>query len=449
MAAYAAMLEHFDDHLARVINQLRQSGQLDNTIIMVMSDNGASQEGGPFGFVNAMAPYNLVAEPMEEKIAKSGTLGGPDTHSNFPWGWAMAANTPLKRYKQNTHSGGIRDPFVISWPGKINDVGGLRHNFCHAVDIAPTLLEALGLEMPTMVNGIDQMPIEGTSFAPLLTNPTATVHRGPQYFEMFGHRGIVNDGWKAVAFHQMGTPFEDDKWELYNLANDFNECNDLAAEHPEKLAELIELWWQQADKNNVLPLDDRFAPRFAENAERHTGARTNYTFWKGMGHLPSDVAPDLRSRSYSITAHIDVPAEGCEGVLISHGDLTTGYSLFIRDGFLEHVLNVGGTHQMLKSDRKVPAGSHQVGVRMKREGNHGTLTMFIDDVIVGEMTTENIFWILISWSGLDIGLDRGTPVSFYESPFVFTGELTKVVVDLSEDQVLDFHGSSRATMARD
>ena len=449
MAAYAAMLEHFDDHLARVIDQLRRSGELDNTIVMVMSDNGASQEGGPFGFVNAMAPYNLVAEPMEEKIAKIGTLGGPDTHSNFPWGWAMAANTPLKRYKQNTHSGGIRDPFVISWPGKISDAGGTRHNFCHAVDIAPTLLDLLGLTAPSTINGIPQMPIEGTSFAPILTNSTATVERGPQYFEMFGHRGIVDKGWKAVAYHQPGTAFEDDTWELYNLANDFNECHDLAANHPEKLAELIDLWWQEADKNKVLPLDDRFAPRFAENAERHTGERTNFTFWKGMGHLPSDVAPDLRSRSYSITAHIEVPEDGCEGVLISHGDLTTGYSLFIRDGYLEHDLNVGGTHQMLKSDRKVPAGAHQVGVRMKRDGNHGTLTMFIDDVIVGEMTTENIFWILISWSGLDIGLDRGTPVSFYESPFVFTGNLIKVVVDLSTDQVLDFNGTSRATMARD
>lgn len=266
---------------------------------------------------------------------------------------------------------------------------------------------------------------------------------------MFGHRGIVDKGWKAVAYHQPGTAFENDTWELYNLENDFNECHDLAATHPEKLAELINLWWKEADKNKVLPLDDRFAQRFAENAERHTGERTNFTFWKGMGHLPSDVAPDLRSRSYSITAHIEIPEDGCEGVLISHGDLTTGYSLFIRDGYLEHDLNVGGTHQMLKSDRKVPAGAHQVGVRMKRDGNHGTLTMFIDDVVVGEMTTENIFWILISWSGLDIGLDRGTPVSFYESPFVFTGNLIKVVVDLSTDQVLDFNGTSRATMARD
>ena len=449
MAAYAAMLEHFDDHFARVIDQLRKSGQLDNTIVMVLSDNGASQEGGAFGFVNAMAPYNLVAEPMEEKIAKINTLGGPDTHSNFPWGWAMAANTPLKRYKQNTHSGGIRDPFIVSWPGNIPDPGGTRHNFCHAVDLTPTLLDILGISVPDTVNGIPQMPIEGTSFAPVLTNANASIDRGPQYFEMFGHRGIVDKGWKAVAYHQMGTSFDDDKWELYHLDNDFNECNDLAEQHPEKLAELINLWWEQADKNKVLPLDDRFAQRFAENAERHTGERTNFTFWKGMGHLPSDVAPDLRSRSYTITAHIEVPEDGCEGVLISHGDLTTGYSLFIRDGYLEHDLNVGGTHQMLKSDRPVPAGAHQVGVRMKRDGNHGTLTMFIDDVVVGEMTTENIFWILISWSGLDIGLDRGTPVSFYESPYAFTGNLIKVVVDLNADQVLDFNGSSRATMARD
>jgi arylsulfatase A-like enzyme len=449
MAAYAAMLEHFDDHLARLVKQLEDSGQLDNTVIMVMSDNGASQEGGPLGFINAMGPFNLIAESIEEKISKIGDIGGPDTHSNFPWGWAMTANTPLKRYKQNTHSGGIRDPFVIAWPGVVNDHGGVRHNFCHAVDLAPTILEMLGLEAPTTVNGIAQMPIEGQSFAAVFGNPNATIDRGPQYFEMFGHRGIVVDGWKAVAFHQMGTPFENDVWELYHLVEDFNEMNDLAAQEPERLAKLIEMWWQEADKNKVLPLDDRFAPRFAENAERHRGNRSRYTFWKGMGHIPSDVAPDLRSRSYTISASINVPADGCEGVIVAHGDLTSGYSLFIRDGHLEHDLNIGGSHQMLKSDRKISAGPHVVAVRMKRNGNEGTLTMFIDNVEVGTMTTENIFWLLISWSGLDIGLDRGTPVSHYESPFLFTGDLKKVEINLDDDQVLDFHGASRATMARD
>ncbi len=449
MAAYAAMLEHFDDHLARLIRQLEVSGQLDNTVILVMSDNGASQEGGAFGFINAMGPFNLIQESMDAKLARIDDIGGPDTHSNFPWGWAMAANTPLRRYKQNTHSGGIRDPFVLAWPGVVPDEGGVRHNFCHAVDIAPTILDMLGIEAPATVNGIAQMPIEGESFAPLISQPGAKVERGPQYFEMFGHRGIVVEGWKAVAYHQMGTPFDNDVWELYNLDTDFNECNDLAASEPERLQAMIDMWWQQADRNKVLPLDDRFAERFAENADRHTGERKNFTFWRGMGHLPSDVAPDLRSRSYTISAHIDVPERGCEGVLVAHGDLTSGYSLFIRDGHLEHDLNIGGTHQMLRSDRPVPPGRHIVGVRMKRNGNEGTLTMFIDDVVVGTMTTNNIFWILISWSGLDIGLDRGTPVSHYESPFEFTGHLTKVVVDLDADQVLDFSGTSRATMARD
>ena len=449
MAAYAAMLEHFDENLARVIKQLEVSGQLDNTVIMVMSDNGASQEGGPWGFINAMGPFNLIPESIEEKIAKVGDIGGPDTHSNFPWGWAMAANTPLKRYKQNTHSGGIRDPFILSWPGVVKDEGGLRHNFCHAIDLAPTILDMLGLEAPSAINGIAQMPIEGTSFAPVISNAQAVVNRGPQYFEMFGHRGLWEDGWKAVAFHQMGTPFENDKWELYNLDVDFNECNDLAEVEPERLARMIDKWWDEANKHSVLPLDDRFAPRFAENAERHTGERTNYTFWRGMGHLPSDVAPDLRSRSYTISAVIDVPKDGCEGVIISHGDLTSGYSLFIRDGHLEHDLNIGGSHQMLRSDKPITPGAHTVGVRMKRNGNEGTLTMFIDDVQVGTMTTSNIFWILISWSGLDIGLDRGTPVSNYESPFLFTGHLTKVEISLDNDQVLDFHGESRATMSRD
>ena len=449
MAAYAAMLEHFDQHLARLVGHLERSGQMDNTVILLMSDNGASQEGGPQGFINAMGPFNLIPEPIEEKVARIDDIGGPDTHSNFPWGWAMASNTPLKRYKQNTHGGGIRDPFIVSWPGSIPDPGGFRHGFCHANDIAPTILDMLGLEAPIHVNGIAQMPIEGHSFAAMIADPATTHTRGPQYFEMFGHRGIVADGWKAVAYHQVGTAFEDDKWELYHLAEDFSECNDLAEAHPDRLAAMIDLWWAEADKYKVLPLDDRFAPRFAENAARHTGERTKYTFWKGMGHIPSDVAPDLRSRSYVITADIEVPDGGCEGVLISHGDLTTGYSLFIRNGHLEHDLNIGGTHQMLRSDRPVPVGRHRVGVRMVREGNSGTLTMFIDDDEVGQLTTENIFWLLISWSGLDIGLDRGTPVSHYESPFAFTGNLIKVEVDLALDQVLNMKGATRVELSRD
>ncbi len=453
--AYGAMLEHFDQHLGRLVEFIETAGMLDDTIVLVLSDNGASQEGGPLGFVNAMAPFNMIAEPMADKLARIDDIGGPDTHSNFPHGWAMAANTPLKRYKQNTHGGGIRDPLVVRLPDRLasDDRGGLRHQFCHASDLAPTLLELLGIDPdPAM---------EGVSFAATIDDPEIATGKTTQYFEMFGHRGIWHDGFKAVAFHQATTAFDDDVWELYDLANDFNENHDLAAEQPERLAALQRLWWAEAEANQVLPLDDRFGERFAENAVRFHGARTNYTFWAGMGHVPSDVAPDLRSRSYTITADVEIPADGAEGVLIAHGDATCGYSLFVRDGYLVHDLNIGGTHQLVTSDRPVPAGGvHTLGFRMERSPGsgpfpHGVGTLLIDGDAAGTMETDQIFWLLISFSGLDIGLDRGTTVADYDltgrhvGPFAFTGTLVKVGIDLSTDQEVDHEGAGSAQLARE
>ncbi len=449
-AAYAGMLDHSDAHLSRLIDHLRMSGQLDDTLVVVMSDNGASQEGGPQGFVNAMGPYNGIPEALDTKIARIDDIGGPDTHSNFPWGWAMAANTPLKRYKQNTHGGGIRDPLVISWPARLTPRGEVRDQFCHASDFAPTVLELLGLDAPEVVNGIDQQPIEGVSFAAAMFDSAATTAKQVQHFEMFGHRGLWQDGWKAVAFHQPGTPFDADRWELYELGADFAECRDQAEEQPERLAAMQATWWELAARHQVLPLDDRFAERFAENAVRHTGDRTRFTFWRGMGHLPSDVAPDLRSRSYTITADVEIPAGGAEGVLIAHGDRTSGYSLYVRDGLLVHDLNIGGSHQIVRSDRPVPAGrACTLGFRLRRDGRHGTGTLLIDGEPAGEMSTDDIFIILISWSGLDIGLDRGTTVGDYESPFAFTGHLARVTVDLTDDQDLDHDAAGQAVLARE
>lgn len=449
-AAYAAMLEHADQHFGRLMHFLEVSGQLDNTIVVVTSDNGASQEGGPNGFVNAMGPYNGVQEDMAAKIARIDDIGGPDTHSNFPWGWAMASNTPLKRYKQNTHSGGVRDPLIIAGPGVAS--GGIRHNFCHVADLAPTLLDHVGLPQP---HGT-----EGTSFAVTLPQGAGdTTDKTTQYFEMFGHRGLWHDGWKAVAYHAPGTAFEDDQWELYHLATDFNECHDLAQEQPEQLAAMLDLWWKEAAKYKVLPLDDRFAERFAENAERHRGERTQYTFWRGMGHVPAEVAPDLRSRSYRIEAEVDIPASGAEGVLVAHGDATSGYSLFVRDGKLVHDLNVGGSHQLLESDRPVPAGPSTLGFVMRRtetdKGLRGRAGLLINGEVVAEMETSLAFWLMISWSGLDVGTDRGTTVADYDrtgrfmDPYRFTGTLTKVTITLGDDQTLDFHGVATADLARD
>jgi len=453
-AAYAAMLEHADEHFGRVLDFLDASGQLENTLVLALSDNGASQEGGPLGFVNAMGPYNMVAEPIEAKIARIDDIGGPDTHSNFPWGWAMAANSPLKRYKQNTHGGGVRDPLVIAGPGvgAADESSGLRHNFCHVSDLAPTVLDLIGVPAPAGT--------EGVSFASTLTHAEAKPPKQVQHFEMFGHRGIWVDGWKAVAFHQPGTSFDDDQWELYHLDQDFNELHDVAGSEPTKLAELVERWWEQAQAHKVLPLDDRFAERFAENAERHRGDRTHYTFWHGMGHVPSEVAPDLRSRSYTIEAHVEIPAGGAEGVLIAHGDATCGYSLFLRDGKLVHDLNVGGEHTLVESNRPVPVGTAVLGFQMRRSITGGptptgTGTLLINGEPAGSFKTERIFWLMISWSGLDIGLDRGTTVSDYDrsgrfiGPAKFTGRLIKVTVDLDDDQQLDNEAVAANEIARD
>lgn len=454
--AYAAMLDHFDRSLARVIDVVERTGQLDDTIVLVLSDNGASQEGGPRGFVNAMAPFNMVPETLETKLERLGDIGGPDTHSNFPHGWAMASNTPLRRYKQNTHGGGVRDPLIVRLPRRGDLAGGLRHHFCHVADLAPTLLDLVGIDAGDEVRSA----MEGTSFAVTLDDPDADTGKTSQYFEMFGHRGIWHEGWKAVAWHWPGTSFDDDTWELYDLRTDFNETADRAADDPDRLAAMVDRWWEEADKYQVLPLDDRFGERFAENAARFHGSRTRYVFEAGMGHLPSDVAPDVRSRSYRITAEIEPFEPDTEGVLLAHGDATCGYSLFVRDGRLVHDLNIGGSHQEVVSDVEIPVGATTLSFRMRRAPGtgpfpHGTGTLSIDGTPVGTMETDQIFWLMISWSGLDIGLDRGTTVSDYDGtgrftgPNEFTGSLRRVVVELDDDQDVDHDAAGATEMARE
>ncbi|CAN5237642.1 arylsulfatase [soil metagenome] len=447
-SAFAGMLDHTDRHLARLIGFLEEAGVRDDTLILVLSDNGASQEGGLNGFVNAMGPYNGKPEPLAEKLARLDDIGGPDSHSNFPHGWAMASNTPLRRYKQNTHGGGIRDPLVITWPKGIAARGEVRTQFAHACDLVPTLLDILGLEPPATVAGVLQMPIEGQSFAASLADPAAPPRTRPQYFEMFGHRGLWRDGWKAVAFHPPGTPFDNDRWELFHLDADFSESNDLASAHPDKLKALIEVWWQEAERRQVLPLDDRFAPRFAENAARAQGARRRFVFHAGMGHLPSDVAPDVRSRAYRIEADAVIPAAGAEGVLIAHGDATSGYSLYVKDGRLHHSLNIGGQLTTVTSDQSITPGRHSLSLTVSAGPGERTMALTINGAPAGSLNTTAGFATLISWSGLDIGRDRGSPVGPYPAPFAFTGILTKVTVTMDDPQDLDGEAVGNAEMAR-
>ena len=458
-SAYAAMLDHADRHLARLVGFLERTEMFADTLMLVLSDNGASQEGGPLGFVNSAGPRNLRPEPFAEKLARIDDIGGPDTHSNFPLGWGMAANTPLRRYKQNTHGGGIRDPLVICWPHGIAARGELRHQFAHACDLTPTLLDVVGIAAPEEINGVRQMPLEGASFAPSLKDATAPAKAQPQYFEMFGHRGLWHAGWKAVAFHPPGTPYDNDQWELFHLEEDFSETDDLAATQPERLAALVKLWWEEAEKHKVLPLDDRFRERFVMNADRFHGARKRYLFHAGMGHLPTDVAPDLRSRSYLIEAEAEI-AEGTEGVLIAHGDATSGYSLYVQAGHLVHDMNIGGEHVIVRSQAPVAGGDRRLGVRVRRLGQTtpaaartgptlSEFTLLIDGVPAGCIRSQLGFANFISWTGLDIGRDRGSPVSHYDAPFAFTGKLVKVTVAMDADQNLDGDGVGRAQMARE
>jgi arylsulfatase len=243
--------------------------------------------------------------------------------------------------------------------------GELRHQFCHVSDIAPTLLDLLKLSPPEQVEGHAVKPPTGESFAASLHDAKAPPRSSPQYFEMFGHRGIWHEGWKAVAFHPVGKPFDADQWELYHLDKDFNEINDLALVHPDKLEALKALWWQQAEANQVLPLDDRFGPRFAENGRRFHGQRTRFVMHAGMGHLPNDVAPDVRSRNYLIEAHARIDTINAQGVLVAHGDATSGYSLYIKDGRLVHDMNIGGVHHLITADRPIEPGHHVFGLRVE------------------------------------------------------------------------------------
>ena len=233
-----------------------------------MSDNGASQEGGATGVLDEMRYFNGMREDLDTAIARLDDIGGPNSHCNIPWGWAQAGNTPLKWYKQNTHGGGVRDPLIIHWPAKLGTPGQIRPQFCHAIDLAPTVMDLLNIEPPSVVAGVPQMPVHGTSLAPALTDPNAATARTTQYFEMLGHRGIWHRGWKAVTHHESGTPFDDDKWELYHLDEDFSECNDLAAAEPKRLKEMVDLWWAEAERNGVLPLDDRGAAMLFRAAMR-------------------------------------------------------------------------------------------------------------------------------------------------------------------------------------
>ncbi|MDQ4099528.1 MAG: arylsulfatase, partial [Chloroflexota bacterium] len=354
MEVYAGFLDHTDAQIGRLMAYLEEIGQLDNTMIMLLSDNGASNEGGRIGYFNVYKAHsNRVPEPLEVSLPTLERLGDETTNPHYATGWAQAGNTPLKWYKKTTHGGGVRDPLIVHWPARIRDTG-LRHQYHHVVDLVPTVLELLGLEAPSVYNDVPQLPIHGTSMAYTFDDADAPTRKQVQYYEMLGNRAVWYRGWKAVARHQTGTSFDQDRWELYHLDEDYAESRDLAADRPEKLRELIERWWVEAGKYDVLPLDDRDIG-FLRAAGR-PGARTHFTYYPGMARVERQFSPNITNRSYAIEADVEIPPEGAEGVLLAAGNRFGGYVLFVKDGRLVYEYNFGDVRYLIRSEVEVPSG---------------------------------------------------------------------------------------------
>ena len=312
MECFSAFLSHADAQIGRLLGFLDETGDLDDTLVLLLSDNGASSEGGPTGSVNDARPWNLAERNLDEALAKIDDIGGPYIHNNYPWGWTVAGNTPFRRWKREVHEGGVCDPLVVSWPNGLagSVAGSVRRQYVHAVDLLPTILEAAGVEVPTSIAGIAQIPIDGVSFRTTLDDPDAAEIRTTQYFEMFGCRAIYHDGWKAVTYVSMmdgDVASDDDAWELFDLGADPTECHDRAADEPERLASMIELWWAEAEANHVLPIDSM---PFFEAIERAkpTPARGRYVYYPGTGPVDEPAAVNVRNRDHSVTASVTLPA---------------------------------------------------------------------------------------------------------------------------------------------
>ncbi|HYN31521.1 MAG TPA: arylsulfatase, partial [Ilumatobacteraceae bacterium] len=303
--AFAAFLDHTDDQIGRLVDGLRAMGQLDNTVLVVLTDNGASQEGGPFGVMHEMKFFNGIFETPDEAIARIDDIGGPHSHTNYPWGWAQCGNAPFKWYKQNTHEGGVHVPLIVHAPGLVptDQAGSKRRQFVNVSDIVPTIYELIGVTPPDTYRGLEQLPVTGHSFASVLADADAPATNTLQYFEQAGSRAIVAGDWKAVCKHDKGADYDTEPWELYHLPDDWSECNDLASQEPAKLTELIDLWWQEAERHGVLPLDDRtlelFGARFRANSPHRVDRR--YVYRPPMSPLPGQASAAIGGRAFDLT----------------------------------------------------------------------------------------------------------------------------------------------------
>lgn len=445
MEVYAGMVTHTDEQIGRLVDFLERSGLRDDTLVMVLSDNGASAEGAADGRLDSFGYVNGEPDSVESMIEHLDDWGSPPTHPHYASGWAMAGNTPNRMYKAFVHEGGTRDPLIVSWPGRVADAGAIRTQFHHITDVAPTIMEAIGLEWPSSLRGHDQRAVEGTSFLYTLNEPAAVTRKRRQYFEMFAHRAIWADGWKAVALHwsqamlmRLGHiehefhdgDYDADTWELYNLDDDMSEMNDLAARYPDKLRELVEMWWEDAERYQVLPLDDSLLARLLVSRPAVFEPRDVYCY-SARVRLPRQGSPVLRDRSYTISADVDI-TDGCEGTVVSYGGVDGGISLCLLDGRVHFVSNfLGRAHTIVSSRQPVNPGALTIDVLFERTTpNAGHVRLYLDGELAGEGEVARTNPVAFSATeGLEVGTDSVSPVwPRYRSPFPFTGSIRRVVV---------------------
>lgn len=461
---YAGFSEYTDVQVGRLIDYLEESGQLENTIVIYAADNGASGEGGPNGSVNENKFFNSYPDDLAENMKYLDVLGGPDTYNHFPTGWAAGFSAPYQMFKRYSQfAGGTCDPLVISWPAGIKARGEVRNQYHHAVDIVPTILDICGVEMPEVYRGVKQYPISGISMRYTFdAKPDDKTQKKRQYYAMLGTRGIWEDGWKASALHSPLTGkshFDDDVWELYHVEEDRAEAHNVADQYPEKLEALIAAWFEEAEKNFVLPLDDRSAVELLGGERpRDEPVRDRYVYYPGTNPVPEGVAVNVRGRSYKILADVKI-GEDCEGVIFAHGSRFGGHSLFIKDKKLYYVYNFLGIkpEQQFISDELEP-GDYTLGMEFTREGGGeygeslGTTKLYVNDEVVdeGPMKTQPGKFTL-SGDGLCVGRDSGDNVSQeYESPGEFEGgEIQFVAVTVEEAEYEDLEMLAAAAFALD
>lgn len=443
---YAAFLDHTDQQIGRLIAYLESSGRLANTMIVLVSDNGASPEGGPLGSVslNMRKAIYHGPETARQRAQALDRLGGPYTYPHYAAGWAQLSNTPLKWYKMNTYGGGVRAPLLVHWPQGIG-TPGLRRQYHHVIDLFPTVLDVLGVAPLKVHQGVEQVPVHGTSMRYSFEQGDAPTRKVTQHFELNGDRAIWHRGWKAVTLHRPGTDFDADRWALYDLDNDFSECHDLADRYPKRLHEMVDLWWSEARAFEVLPLDDRKWGRLPPEAPQ---TRTKvYEYQAGQARVDRLSAPDLSSRSYAVTAEIVVPPQGAEGVLLAFGTALAGYTLYVKgDRVVYEYVFSEDERFVVASNCDLAPGHRTVRYEFAKRGESGGVgRLVIDGAVVGTVGVDRTWPHRAVQSGLTCGRDTGLPVSLeYATPFAFTGELVRLRVEVAPDGQSDPEFSGRA-----